>query len=118
MSEETQLPKFKPERPIYLNEQNTGFKTKAEVLVAIQKLRDAHWLCAYNESSRPFHMSFNNEKEFQQFKKCCKDLSITLKSPVYQPEEIEELELKENETVKAEPTSTFEDPMGKIHINS
>lgn len=28
--------KFKPERPIYLNESNTGFKTKIEVLFAIE----------------------------------------------------------------------------------
>lgn len=113
--------KFKPERPIYLNESNTGFKTKIEVLFAIEKLRAKHWLCAYNEKSRPFHMSFNDEKEFQDFKKDCKDLDIVLKSPIIKEEDIMDLDLEESKTgheAELELTSTSESPEGKIEINT
>lgn len=109
--------KFRPERPIYLNEQNTGFKTKIEVIHAIEQLRDKGFLCCYGEKSRPFHMSFNDEKEFQEFKKTCGNLKIKLESPVIKAEDIEELETEELETnVQAESTSSYEDPQGKVHI--
>lgn len=119
MAKQSVIPgKFRPERPIYLNEQNTGFKTKVEVLHAIEQLRDNYaFLVCYGEKSRPFHMSFNDEKEFQEFKKACKELSITLKTPTIMIEEIEELEVAEQETnIKEETTSSYEDSKGKIHI--
>ena len=117
-SENETLPKFKPERPIYLNETNTGLKTKNEVLVVIANLRKIHWLCAYNENSRPFHMSFNDERMFQQFKKDCKSLNITLKSPIIHDEEVDALDELDNKTVEPEPTQTFEDPSGAIHVTT
>lgn len=102
---------FRPERPIYLNEENTGFKTRDQVIVAIEELRDLNWLCAYNENTRPLHMSFNNVKEFAEFKKDCSKLSIKLKEPV-----IKELEDIEKPIIEPESNTSYEDPSGKIHI--
>lgn len=115
------LEKFKPERPIYLNEDNTGLKTKAEVLVAIAKLRDKHWLCAYGEKVRPFHMSFNDENQFQEFKKCANDLDIKLKSPIIKDDDLEALEAEEKAgqvVPGANATNSYQDASGKTHNNA
>lgn len=120
-TENETLKKFRPERPIYLNEDNTGLKTKAEVLVAIEKLRGKHWLCAYGEKTRPFHMSFNDEAEFQAFKKCASDLDVKLKSPVIKDDDLEALEAQEKAGQKipgAEATSSHQDASGKTHHNA
>jgi hypothetical protein len=109
--------KFRPERPIYLHEVNTGFRTRDQVIFAIEQLRDLGWLCVYGEKTRPFHLCFNNPKELQEFKKTCSNLKITLKSPVIKPEELEELEQSEHlgETVPgAESTDMVERPDGRI----
>lgn len=117
MTDQETLKRFKPERPIYLHESNTGLKTKDEVLFAIQRLRDhpiQPWLCTYNENIRPLHMSFNNEKEFQEFKKHCKELSIPLKSPVLKDEEFsisDDISL-----VPEEPKSDYEGTDGRVRI--
>lgn len=111
--------KFKPERPIILHESNTGFKTQDEVVFAIEKLREKGWLCTYGEKLRPFHMSFNNEKEFQEFKKTCSQLSITLKSPIIKEDDILQMDSDDalNEITKETTiTSSYEDPDGKVHI--
>lgn len=121
MSSDQKLQKFRPERPIYLNEQVTNFRTKDEVLEAIQRLRDRGWLCAYSENSRPFHMSFNDVKVFQEFKKSCKEESIKLHEPLIKPDDIEELIAKDSEGQKmpdAVANSSSEAPDGRIHIET
>lgn len=100
MSEEQEQNKFKPERPIYLNEENTGLKTKAEVIFAIEKLRSKKWLCAYGQKSRPFHMSFASEAMFQKFKKAAADLDINLKNPVIKEDEFDSI-IQEGSTTGA-----------------
>lgn len=111
------LPKFKPERPIYLNEEVTGFKTKDQVLAAIETLRGLHWLCAYAEKARPFHMSFNDFRQFEEFKKTCNELGIVLKHKMITADELDELEAKDSAEDKLmTANSTVEDPDGHIHI--
>lgn len=115
------LPKFRPERPIYLNEENTGYKTKSEVVVAIEKLRAQHWLCSYNENSRPFHMSFNDGKEFQKFKKDAADLGVKLKAVVVKSDDdidfdAPELPVAGQVIPGAEANSSYQDSKGKVHI--
>jgi hypothetical protein len=114
--------KFKPERPIYLNEENTGLKTRIQVDEAIEKLRSKNWLVTYGQKSRPFHMSFASEKEFQEFKKEAGELDIKLVSPLIKPDEFEEI-LNSDSNVSgttlpdAEQRDTYEDPEGRQHIN-
>lgn len=111
--------RFKPERPIYLNKDNTGYKTEEQVIFAIEQLRDKGWLCAYSELSRPFHMSFNSEKEFQEFKKCAKDLGITLKATIIKQDELDLIDEKEaNLTVDptANSKSSYESSKGILVI--
>lgn len=111
--------RFRPERPIVLNEQNTNLKTKDEVILKIEDLRNEGWLCTYGERMRPFHMSFNDEKMFQEFKKDCSALNVTLKSPVIKSEDLEALEEEETKGTVipgAEAVSTYEDPSGRVHI--
>lgn len=109
------ITRFKPERPIYLHESNTGFKTKDQVIVAVEELRELGWLACYNEKIRPIHMSFNDVREFTQFKKACGDLGVKLKEPIVKPDELEELMIDEP-IVPVEPKSDYEDPSGKIHL--
>lgn len=89
--------RFRPERPIYLNEENLGVKTREEVDYAIERLRDAGWLCTYGEQHRPFHLSFesNFQETFNEFKKTAEDLDIKLLEPPTTPEEIALLNAKE-----------------------
>lgn len=114
MSNENQaLPKFKPERPIYLSTENTGFKTKEQVIEAVYKLRELHWLCSYGENIRPFHMSFNDEKQFAEFKKDANSLGITLKSPVQKMEDFDDFDTP---IIPAEPNETSQSPEGAIEV--
>lgn len=116
MAQQNEEPKkFRPERPVILNEQNTNFKTKIEVVHAVEKLRSLGWLCAYGEKARPFHMSFNDEKEFQEFKKAASKLDVKLQSPIVKDGDMEEME---DVIIAPEPTSSYEAPDGKVHIDS
>ena len=117
MTEE--LPKYRPERPILLNTENTGFKTKVQVLEAIEKLRAMphRWLCAWSEKIRPLHFCFNSTKDFAEFKRSCKDLGIKLTEPVIAQSDIEALEVQEKiatDTTEAEAESSIERPDGSI----
>ena len=110
-----QAKRFRPERPIYLSENNTGYKTQDEVIFAVEQLRDLGWLCAYNENHKPFHMSFNDELEFQQFKNDCQQLSITLKSPLIKQEDLETILYNEKQTnIEPEAEETEETKTGGI----
>lgn len=115
--------KFRPERPIYLSLSNSGFKTEDELIFGIEKLRDEGWLvCKLPEkqSPRPFHMSFNTENEFQEFKSDCLALGITLRSAVLKDDDFEAMLAadKAGEVVPgANDTDTYEDPEGKVHVN-
>lgn len=84
--------KFRPERPIYLNEQNTGYKTRAEVDVKVEELRSKGWLAQYNEKQIPPHMSFDDETVFNEFKQACKELKITLRGKVQKPQDFDDLD--------------------------
>lgn len=106
---------FRPERPIYLNEQNTNYKTKAEVIFAIEQLRDKGWLCTYGQITRPYHLSFNDEKVLAQFKKCCKELGIKMATPSLSTNIDDEPIV---EIVPVESTSSYEDPSGDVHNES
>lgn len=125
MTAKEQLPKkFRGERPIYLNETNTGFKTAEEVILAVEQLRERNWLCAYSnpdeKKARPFHMSFNDEKDFAEFKKDASALNIVLKNPIIKSDDMGEPEeepiIKETKADKAH--STYQDSKGRIHIES
>lgn len=122
MSDNAAAPiRFRPERPIYLNEQNTEFKTRDQVIFAVEKLRARNWLCVYDaEKMRPFHMSFNLEKELAEFKKDCENLDITLKAPLIKLEDIETLNSSEmaGQTMpEATASDTHEDPDGSKYID-
>lgn len=118
MARKTEIPlKFRPERPIYLNTENTKFKTMDEVEEAVEKLRDHNWLCAVGEKLQPFIWSFDNEKEMAEFKKCAADLGIKLISPVIKSDELQELRDKPEEVAGlivpgAEEKATHEGPEG------
>ena len=122
MARDNEVPsKFKPERPIYLSESNTAFKTKDEVLYAIEQLRAKGYLCTYGDFPRPIHMSFISDPSgFQEFKKACSQLKITLKEPTIHADDMDEFEDRErkNIIIPEEPKSTHEDPSGTIHIES
>lgn len=111
-------PKFRPERPIYLNKANTGLN-REEVVIAVEALRALGWLCVVNEEiEKPIHLSFNNEKMFQEFKRSCKDLSIVLKSKIIKPdEEIIEPEVTGLKVHGAEE-STYISSSGELKIES
>ena len=118
MPHQDELPpkKFRPERPIYLHESNTGYKTQIEVLHAVERLRGEQWLCAYSENIKPFHLSFNNESEFQEFKKCCQELDVKLKAPILKPDE--DYSKDETVIVQPEPLATSESPEGVIEVQT
>jgi len=117
MAKEAAPKRFRPERPIFLSRDNTGYKSDAEVLLAIEKLRDRGWLCCFSaEKIKPFHLSFNIDSEFQEFKKDAKTLGIALVSPPITQEMIDDLEMESNTIIKPEPNKSSEDPHGKIHI--
>lgn len=116
--------KFRPERPIYLGLQNTGFKTEDELEVAIEQLRSEGWLCTKlpeKASPRPFHMSFNTENDFQEFKGDCQALGISLKSKVISEDDFEAMVAADKASPVipgAEDKDTYEDPEGNVHSNS
>lgn len=119
MANENQpLNKFRPERPIYLNEDNTGLKTKDEVISAVEKLRLRGFLCAYNEMSKPFHMSFNDVLgDFEDFKKAAAECGVKLKNPPAPKDDLEDFDkVAEPEIKGAKTKSSFEDTKGKVHI--
>lgn len=107
--------KFKPERPIILHESNTGYKTRDQVIYAIEQLREKGWLCTYSEKIRPIHMSFNDVREFTAFKKTCSDLGVKLKEPTIKADEMDDI-MTEDPIIAPEPNSDYEAPDGKIHI--
>lgn len=124
--------KFRPERPIYLNTQNTSLKTVAEVEEKVEILRnedrsngDYHWLCKYDEVARPIMMSFNDPREFDAFRKACGALGFTLAGSIIQndPEDVfAEEERKANPNIKAaeqeeSETDTEELTTGKVKTN-
>lgn len=115
--------KFRPERPIILSLDNTGYKTADELELAVEQLRGKHWLCKVKgekESIRPLHMSFNDVKEFSEFKKHAKDLGIKLKEPTIKPDDLEaeEVDLPVVDSVPdANLTDTYEGTDGKVHIS-
>lgn len=116
--------KFRPERPIYLSLENTGFKHEDDLILGIEKLRDEGWLvCKLPEKARtrPFHMSFNTENDFQEFKSDASALGIQLKSPVIKDDDFEAIVAEEKNAsaiVGAEDKDTYEDPDGKVHSNA
>lgn len=123
MAKEQAIRKFRPERPIYLNTQNTKFKTDEEVEEAVEKLRDAGWLCAFKEVLQPFIWSFDNEKEMSEFKKAAADLDIKIISPVIKSDELQELRDKPEQVAGlvvpgAEAKSTHEEPNGAIRVDT
>lgn len=112
------LPKFRPERPVHLSTENTGFKTQAEVILAVEKLRRKGWLCRADDSIRPLAHCFNIEAEFQEFKKCASDLGVTLKSPIIHADDIADFDAKTTKGLiipGAEDHETVDDPSGKRH---
>jgi len=117
MSKDTLPKRFRPERPIYLSKHNTGFKSEAEVLLGVERLRDRGWLCCYSaEKIKPIHLSFNDTAEFSEFKKDCSALSIKLVAPPITQEMIQDLDFESNVIIKPESNKSVEDPSGKIHI--
>lgn len=105
--------RYRPERPINLNEQNTNASTRAIAIYNIERLRSAGWLCCYSETLRPLHLSFDNPDEYAEFKRDCNKLKIVLKSPIIASpvSDFEDIKI-----VQPEPTSTYEDPLGKMHV--
>lgn len=113
--------KFRPDRPIFLNEQNTNLKTRDEVEFAVEKLRSRNWLCAYGEKSRPLSFCFAEDKMRAEFNKDCSAIGLTIKNPIIKPDDFEAMEAEDAAGVvmpEAEATDTHEDPSGKIHINA
>lgn len=112
--------KFRGDRVIYLHEDNIGKNSKEEVLEAVERLRKRSWLCAYGkEVARPFHLCFNDPEVFQEFKKDAEKLGIKLISKVYTEEDmdkVQEAEQKVNQTIPAEPNSTYHDSQGNRRI--
>lgn len=114
--------KFRPERPIILSRENTSYKTDDELELAVEQLRDKHWLCKVcgpKEVIRPLHMSFDDVRQFTEFKRVAKDLGIKLKEPVIKSDEIEAAEpvdLPVHDSVPdAADTDTYEGTDGKKH---
>lgn len=94
--------KFKPSRPIYLNRENTGLKSEAEVIVAIEQLRSKQWLCtlAAEDVKTFFHLSFDDLTELAAFKKEAASLGIHFKADLILPDSFEDfpiIEAKEDE---------------------
>ncbi len=44
--------KFRPERPIYLNKENTGLKTEVEIELKVEELRSRGWLCVSSHEKK------------------------------------------------------------------
>jgi hypothetical protein len=120
--------KFRPERPIVLSTENTGFRTEDELAEAVEKLRTAGWLATTTNPHagkpgaklRPLHMSFNDVREFQEFKKECSDFGIKLKEPLVKPEDLDEMEAEDTAgqvVPGADAKESYEDTSGKIHIS-
>lgn len=124
MARKNELPlKFRPERPIYLNTENTKFKTQDEIEEAVEKLRDHNWLVVAKDTLQPFIWSFDNEKEMAEFKKCAADLNIKLISAVIKSDELQELRDKQEDIAGlivpgAEAKSTHEAPEGRIVVDT
>lgn len=112
MSKAAAITRYRPERPIYINESNTDAKNKIGAIYYIEQLRSAGWLCCYSEIVKPLHLSFDNELEFQEFKKSCEKLKIKLESPVIKLDEIPQ----DAPIIPPEPVSSYEDPLGIMHI--
>lgn len=116
--------KFRPERPIYLSLENTGFKTEDELIVGIEKLRDEGWLVTKlpaKASPRPFHMSFNDENTFAEFKEDCQALGVDLKSKVISEDDFDAMVAADKAGVTipgAEDKDTYEDVDGNVHSNT
>lgn len=116
--------KFRPERPIYLSLDNTNFKSSDELEVGIEKLRDEGWLCTKlpeKSKPRPFHMSFNDDNTYQEFKSDASALGINLKSAVIKDDDFEELVAAETEgqvIQGAEDKDTYEGTDAKVHSNA
>jgi len=100
--------KYRPERPILLNEQNTDSKSKIVTIYNIEQLRLLGWLCCYNELARPFHLSFDKVEEFHEFKRDCDRLRIKLKTSLV----IESETLVETPIIAPEATNSYEDALG------
>lgn len=107
--------KFRPERPIYLNEQNTSCKSKIEAIYAIEQLRGSGWLCCYSETSAPLHMSFNDMSEYNEFKQSCTKLKITLRESLIKTDDDVPL-IVDTPIIPPEPVESYEDSLGKLHI--
>lgn len=116
--------KFRPERPIYLSLENTGFSNDEDLILGIEKLRDEGWLVTKigeKQKPRPFHMSFNTENDFQEFKSDCAALGIQLKSPIIKEDDFEALmsaDKKAELVPGADDKDTYEDADGNLHENS
>jgi hypothetical protein len=110
--------KFRPNRPIFVNENNLGVKTKIEALHAIEKLRSEGWLCTYNENIRPFHLSFDDESELAKFKATASKLKIQLVSQLIKPDSIDDFSsLDKPALIAPEAKSTHEDVNGRLKID-
>lgn len=107
--------KFRPERPIYLNEQNTSCKSKIETIYCIEQLRALGWLCCYSEASAPLHMAFNSMDEYSEFKQSCAKLKITLREALIKPDDDIPL-IVDTPIIPPEPIGSYEDVLGKLHI--
>lgn len=113
--------KFRPERPILLSKENTGYKTDDALEIGVESLRARRWLCRVcgpKESIRPLHMSFNDVKEFSEFKRDCKDLGVVLKEPTIKSEDIDQdpVDLPAQSVQGADEKETYEGTDGKTHI--
>lgn len=104
---------FKPARPIFLNEQNLGVKTRDQAIYNIEQLRSAHWLCIYAEVIRPMHLSFDSTTDFDEFKKSAQTLGVKLTEPVIKhvPDFIDA------PIVSPEPNSTTQLSNGKTIVD-
>lgn len=72
--------RFRPERPIYLNEGVLGVSTRSDVNKAIVTLRSQGWLVCYGppagEPVLPIHMSFDDSIEFKKFEGVLEPLQV------------------------------------------
>lgn len=111
MAKPQAITRYRPEEPLYINQHNTDAKTPTIALYYVEQLRSLGWLCVYNETVRPLHLSFMDMTEFEQFKRDCARLKIILKSPTIKADEIPALD---NTIIPAESSSTYEDVLGNI----
>jgi hypothetical protein len=114
--------RFRPERPIYLNKENTNLKTDIEVELKVEELRDLGWLVVFAPDKKPvpLHICFNDEKTLSEFKKDCADLKVSIKAPTKLTEddflELQNEDKKALEIPGAEEKNTYEDTQGKIRV--